>query len=194
MHAPDESDASISTSLLVRAQAADGEAWKRLTRLFEPLVCGWVRRASVPEADGADVVQDVFLEVFRSIGQFRRHRTDDTFAGWVRTIARRRACDYFRRTHGVLAAGGTEANDRMLQVPDDPSDDAEDPTETVVQRGLDLIRGEFEARTWNAFEATTVNARPAAEVGAELGLSVGAVYIAKSRVLKRLREELDGLI
>jgi RNA polymerase sigma-70 factor, ECF subfamily len=186
---------SVSTSLLMRARANDRTAWERLAGLFTPIVYGWVRRGGVPEADAADVVQDVFFEVARGLARFHRDQPGDSFGGWLRVLTRRRTCDYFRRGDPP-AAGGSTARVLMEQVPE-PAADADptdDPTAEVLHRGLELIRDQFEPRTWQAFQAVAVNERPAADVAVELGLSVGAVYVAKSRVLKRLREELDGLI
>ena len=186
---------SVSSSLLVRARANDRTAWERLADLFTPVVYTWVRRGGVPEADAEDVVQDVFLEVSRGLNGFHRDQPGDTFGGWLRVLTRRRTCDYHRRGH-LAGAGGSTARVLLEQVPDTlvDTDPTDDPTAEVVRRGLDLIRDEFEPRTWQAFQAVAVAERPAADVAAELGLSVGAVYMAKSRVLKRLRAELDGLV
>lgn len=196
---PTGSNDSVSTSLLVRARANDRTAWERLADLFTPIVYTWVRRGGVPEADAEDVVQDVFLDVSRGLVRFHRDQLGDSFGGWLRVLTRRRTCDYHRRGN-PLAVGGSAARAVIEQVPDAVADavaDAEptdDPTAEVVRRGLELVRDEFEPRTWQAFQAVAVNERPAADVAAEMGLSVGSVYMAKSRVLKRLREELDGLL
>ncbi len=185
---------SVSTSLLVRARSNDRCAWEKLADLVSPIVYTWVRRGGVPEADAEDVVQDVFLELSRGLNRFRRDQPGDSFGGWLRTLTRRRTCDYYRRGHAV-GAGGSAAKMRMEQVPEAPDGDpTDDPTAELVRRGLESIRGEFAARTWHAFEALAVAERPVADVAAELGLTVGAVYMARSRVLKRLREELEGLL
>ncbi len=190
--------ASVSQSLLDRVRVNDAGAWGRLTRLFTPLVYAWVRRAGVPEADAPDVTQEVFLEVARSVGRFRRDRAGDTFTGWVRTIARRRACDHARGRHGDAGpVGGSDAHRQLEQIPNPLTpepDDTEPVAAVLVRRGLDLIRDEFAANTWQAFERVTLHGRPPADVAAELGMTVGGVYVAKSRVTRRLREELDGLV
>ena len=187
---------SVSTSLLVRARSNDRSAWEKLADLFSPIVYTWVRRGGVPEADAEDVVQDVFLELSRGLNRFRRDRPGDSFGGWLRTLTRRRTCDYHRRGP-TLGTGGSAARLTLEQVPEAVPDDADptdDPTAELLRRGLESIRAEFAERTWQAFEALAVGERPAAVVAAELGLTVGAVYMARSRVLKRLREELEGLL
>ena len=127
-----------------------------------------------------------------------RDRTGDTFRGWLRTIARNKVADlHRRREREPAAAGGSEARDRLASVPEEPpaSDPTPDAAETeVLHRALSQIRGEFEPRTWEAFWQTAVNGRPAADVAAELGMTPGAVRVAKSRVLHRLRADLGDLI
>lgn len=188
---------SVSTSLLLRAQSNDRSAWERLADLYSPIVYTWVRRGGVPEADAEDVVQDVFLELSRGLSRFRRDQPGDSFGGWIRTLARRRTCDYHRRG-ALVGIGGSSTRLKLEQLPeavaDEDTDPTDDPTAELFQRGLELLRPEFSERTWQAFHAVAMDERPAAEVAAELEMTVGAVYMAKSRVLKRLREELDGLL
>jgi len=188
---------SISTSLLVRARGNDRIAWETLADLFTPIVYNWVRRGGVPEADAEDVVQDVFLEVSRCLNRFHRDRAGHSFGAWLRVLARRRVCDYHRRGR-QLAVGGSAIQSILNEVPeadfDEQNDPTDDPTAELMRQCLEMIRAEFEPRTWSAFRAVSMEERPAAEAAAELGMSVGAVYMAKSRVLKRLREELDGLL
>ncbi|HYH64341.1 MAG TPA: sigma-70 family RNA polymerase sigma factor [Urbifossiella sp.] len=191
---------TITPSLLERVRHQDAAAWHRLVLLFTPVVYQWVRRGGVAEADAADVVQDPFVGVLHSVVEFRRDYDGATFRGWLRRITQHKVRDFFRRrADGPAAEGGSAANVRLqLHADLAPDDAAEETDETdsqsLVRRGLELIRDEFEPRTWQAFQAVGVDERPAAEVAAELGMSVGAVYVAKSRVLKRLREELNGLV
>lgn len=189
---------SVSASLLARVRDNDSAAWSRLVRLFTPLVYLWIRKDGVPSADAPDAAQDVFLEVARSLPRFRRDRPGDSFTGWIRTIARRRACDHARaRAKSFAAVGGSNALEQLAEIPEPlPPEPVEygPAGAELLRRGLDLIRDEFTDRTWRAFEATAVHGRPPRDVAGELGLSIGAVYVAKSRVRKRLRDELDGLI
>ncbi|QDU21285.1 RNA polymerase sigma factor [Urbifossiella limnaea] len=188
---------TITPSLLERVRHQDAAAWHRLVLLFTPVVYQWVRRGGVPEADAPDVVQDTFVGVLHSVVEFRRDHDGATFRGWLRRITQYKVRDFFRRqADRPTAEGGSAANVRLHLHPELPPDDEADETDSqsLVRRGLELIRDEFEPRTWQAFQAVGVDERPAAEVAAELGMSVGAVYVAKSRVLKRLREELDGLV
>jgi RNA polymerase sigma-70 factor, ECF subfamily len=197
---PDERSSSTSThrSLLQRARGHDPDAWERMVALYGPLVLGWCRGWGLRDDDAADVFQEVFQSVAAHLAGFRRDRTGDTFRGWLRTITRNKVTDlYRRREKEPAAAGGSEARDRLASVPEDPpaSDPAPDAAETeVLHRALRMIRAEFEPRTWEAFWQTAVNGRSASDVAAELGMTPGAVRVAKSRVLHRLRTDLGDLL
>jgi RNA polymerase sigma-70 factor (ECF subfamily) len=193
----DASSSSRATSrgLLERARAGDATAWDRLVTLYAPLAFYWCRRRGLQETDAADVVQDVFQAVSSHLGSFRVRGEGDTFRGWLRTITENKIRDLFRRRGGdVDGVGGTEAQRRLHRVPA-PTHDGGRPPEGewdggFVRRALDAVRQEFEERTWEAFRRTTIDGRLPADVGAELAMSPGAVRVAKSRVLKRLREIL----
>lgn len=190
---------SISSTLLERVRSRRPEAWVRLAELYGPVVYRWCRKAGVPRDDALDLVQEVFAAVARDIDAFRRDRPGDSFAAWLRTITRHVYLHYFRsRRERPVALGGTDAQERILQVPEpEEATDANDPREVagmVLPAGLELVRAEFEPQTWEAFQRVAVEGQTPARVAMELGMSVDAVYQAKSRVLRRLRRELDGLL
>ncbi len=149
-----------------------------------------------PDAD--DVCQEVFAAASLGLAGFRRDRAGDTFRGWLRGVARHKVMDHYRRSKNAPdAAGGTDARLVLEQVPVAdriPPDDPIEERSALYHRALDLVRGEFEAGTWVAFWRTAVDGLPAAVVAAELGVSAAAVRMAKSRVLRRLREEVGELI
>lgn len=187
---------STSRSLLLAAQHDDPAAWERLVKLYAPLVANWCRRASVPDQDVGDVIQEVFTALARSVERFRKEAPRDTFRGWLAVITRNKIFDYFRRrSDEPAAAGGTEAAMLLAQVPgvDDElagGELADAAFGEVVQRALSTIQGEFHERTWQAFWNVVVEGRLPSEVAAELQMSSGAIRVAKSRVLLRLRKEL----
>jgi len=193
------SSALTSRSLLDGVKADEAAAWERLIRLYAPLVYRWCRRTGLPEQETADVFQDVFQAVATHIGSFRKEKEGDTFRGWLRTITDNKIRDHFRRVGREPAGeGGTDAQRRLSAIPADSSIALNDPRDEGAERGLfrdalDLIRSEFETRTWQAFWLTTVEGLAARDAGAELEMSPGAVRVAKSRVLRRLREELGEL-
>ena len=184
-----------SRSLLDRARAADAAAWGRLVALYGPLVLHWCRRRGLQDEDAADVFQEVFQAVAANLGRFRKERPGDTFRGWLRTITSSKVQDHFRRrAREPGGVGGSAALTRLAQVPAPPPDDEaaveERAERRLFHRALAAIVGEFEERTWSAFWRTAVEGRPPKDVAAELAMSPGAVRVAKSRVLQRLREEL----
>lgn len=195
---PYSADGSTSRSMIAAARSNSPAAWARLVKLYTPLVSGWCGCWGVARQDIADMVQDVFTAVAANLARFRKERPDDTFRGWLKTIARNKVHDYFRRRVGVAAAaGGTEALRLMSQVCDATgqraeSEDSIEPElfSVVLRQALESIRREFHEQTWQAFWRTVVEGRCAADVASELGMQAGAVRVSKSRVLCRLRREL----
>jgi RNA polymerase sigma-70 factor (ECF subfamily) len=191
-------DAEPSTSLLVRVRAGDAAAWQRLVSLYTPLVYRRCRGMGLQGADAANVGQEVFLAVFQNIAAFRREKPTDSFRGWLRTITRNKVLDHYnRRARREAGAGGSEAQRWIEQQPDGGREDTEaedrDDRRLLYRRAIELVRGEFEERTWLAFVRTAVDGQPAAAVADELGLTRNAVYLAKARVRRRLRLELEDL-
>jgi RNA polymerase sigma-70 factor (ECF subfamily) len=191
---------STSRSLLERVRADDTAAWDRLVTLYAPLVLYWCRRWDLQEQDSADVFQEVFLAVAKHIAGFHKDRQGDTFRGWLRTITRNKVLDHFRRLgREPGGVGGTDALRNLSALPAPSAAEeqsvADDQAERgLFYRGLDFIRAEFEPKTWQAFWKTAVEGRAAGDVAADLAMSPGAVRVAKSRVLNRLREELGDLM
>ncbi len=193
---------STSQSLLNRARNNDAQAWDRLISLYAPLVHYWCRRMRLDEQEIPDVVQEVFKAVATNIERFRGDRPGDTFRGWLHTITRRKVLDYYRhddrQSHG---AGGTAAQHRMHQLiadenhePYENDDEAVRLRQQLFQRALEHIRANFRTPTWKAFWRVSVDGLSPKEVGDELCMTPGAVRVAKSRVLQRLRRELGELL
>jgi RNA polymerase sigma-70 factor (ECF subfamily) len=189
------SDAT-SVSLLEQVRGQDQQAWQRLVALYGPLVARWCRLGGVRAGEEGDVAQEVFLAVFAGLGDFQRRRPG-SFRSWVRGITRFKLADHRRRRRGwAPAAGGTAAQELIREVPD-PQAGAEDDTAEVsglYHRALELIRPEFEERTWQAFWRSAVEGHPTDLIAADLGVSAVTVRVAKSRVLGRLRSEVGDLI
>lgn len=188
-----DSGKQTSPSLLERARAKDADAWKRLVRLYTPLVVYWCHGSGVKGADAEDVCQEVFRAVAAHLGDYRH----ETFRGWLRGIARHKILDHFRgQQRQPLGQGGSEANERLLQVPEQGllSDDSEEEVSGLYHRALEQVRGEFEGNTWQAFWRAAVEGQSPSLIAADLGVTPAAVRKAKSRVLLRLREEIGDLI
>ncbi|MFN0017292.1 MAG: RNA polymerase sigma factor [Pirellulaceae bacterium] len=188
---------SASSSLIRRLKVRDPDAWQRLAKMFGPLVYGWARESGLQESDASDVMQETFRAVAAKIETFDRTSPSDRFRGWLWTITRNKIRDHFRNQAGrAPAVGGADHDEIMAQIPAEApepgslSETAQSTIAHIARQTLELVRAEFEPRTWQAFWLITVEDKRPADVAASLQMSLGAAYMAKSRVLKRLREEL----
>jgi RNA polymerase sigma-70 factor, ECF subfamily len=188
------SPGSTASNLLEQVKANEGPAWQRLAALYAPLVYSWARRAGLQTEDAADVVQEVFRAVLTHIAGYESGPRSGSFRAWLWTITRNKLNDHWRRQRRQpVAVGGSDAQERLLESPAPECLQDEEPAGTdggVLQRALEQIRPQFQERTWQAFYRVTAEGKSPAEVAAALGMSVNAVYVARSRVLARLRQEL----
>jgi RNA polymerase sigma-70 factor (ECF subfamily) len=181
-------------SLLERLHQPEArDAWDRFVRLYTPLLYHWARRLGCQDSDAADLVQDVFTVLTEKLPQFNydEHRS---FRGWLRTVALNKWRDG-RRGRAAHVRPVRQASLAEVPVPDPAAafEEAE-YRDFLVARALRLMQADFQPTTWKACWEHGVCGRPAQEVAAELGISESSVYVAKCRVLRRLRKELDGLL
>jgi RNA polymerase sigma-70 factor (ECF subfamily) len=187
---------STSTNLVLRVKGADSRAWETVVRLYSPLVAAWCRKGGLGADDTADILQEVFVAALSGISRFRYDQPNDTFRGWLRVICTNKLRDFFRQRKDQPAPrGGTDQQMHWLILADPMSDQPDEETNrsetsTVLHAALQLVRQEFEDRTWTAFWRLTVDESSPDEVAAELAMTRAAVYKAKSRVLCRLRQVL----
>lgn len=189
---------NTSLSLLARATLNEEESWRSIVGLYSPLVFFWCRKAGLNREDAADILQNVWQSVASHLGQFVRQR-DGAFRGWLWTITRNKLNDHFRRQGDEpRGVGGSTAHHHLQETPEqEPESYFEesnaDGSGNVLRRALDLIQADFEPHTWQAFWLATVEGASARTIAERLQMSLDAVYQAKARVLRRLREELAGL-
>lgn len=185
---------STSPSLLERLRGdATGCDWDRFVLIYTPLLYVWASRLGAYGPDADDLVQDVFAALVQALPQFQ-YAAAGRFRGWLWTVVRNKARERARLAHRVVVTG-TDL-DAVPAADCDPADqiDEREYREYVTRRAMELIRSDFEAATWRAFWAVVVEGRTAEDTAAELGITPNAVYLAKGRVLRRLRAELAGLI
>jgi RNA polymerase sigma-70 factor (ECF subfamily) len=186
-------------SLLLRAQNGEESAWNDLTALYRPLILAWLNRQGVPARDLEDLSQDIFVSLVKHLPTFQHSGNLGAFRGWLRAIVCSRTIDYWRSTDpGREASGGSGATAALQQL-EDPASDLnrrwdEEHDRYVLRCLLDLVEEEFEPATLKAFRRLALEGASGAEAAEELGMSVPAVYVAKSRVLQRLRQVAEGLI
>jgi RNA polymerase sigma-70 factor (ECF subfamily) len=190
-----------SVSMLERLASAPTDAdWRRLDDLYRPLLRAWVARAGVPASDVYDLVQEVLVVVVRKISGFER-RGKGAFRAWLRTILANKVGDYFsKQKHLPTATGDSDILRRLkeLESPDSALSHLWDREhdEHVLAEAIKRVQGQgdFKTVTWEAFRRHVRKGEPAVEVAKALDLSLNSVLLAKSRVLKRLRQELAGLV
>ena len=189
-----------SASLLERLRLRpDEEGWQRLVGLYTPLIRGWLRRHGLPPQEADDVVQEVLAVVVRRLPDFHRRPRTGAFRRWLRTITVNCLRDFWRSRRARPAAAGGSDFGKLIEELADPASGLSrewdrEHDRHVTQRLLEMIRPHFEERTWRAFTRVALEGASPDAVAAELGLTVNAVFIAKSRVLTRLRQEGAGLI
>jgi RNA polymerase sigma-70 factor (ECF subfamily) len=177
----------------------DGADWDRLVAVYSPLLRGWLCRFHLQGADADDLLQEVLTVLLKKVGRFRHDGHPGAFRSWLRTILAFEVRAFHRRRRSwPQTADPNDENGPLADLEKDDSEltrrwDAEHDRH-VVARLLELIRPEFSATTWQAFERSVLPDRSAAEVAAEMGLTANAVWVARSRVLQRLREEARGLL
>jgi RNA polymerase sigma factor (sigma-70 family) len=188
-----------SATLLERLRdRGDALAWRRLVELYTPLIQGWLRRAFLQASDLDDMVQEVLGVVVREFDGFRHNEQPGAFRGWLRLITVHRLRNFWRAQQTLPQTAGPPHLAVLLDQLEDPASDLsrlwdQEHDRHVVGRLLDLIEPEFAPSTWRAFRRLVLDEQSPEAVAAELGLTVNAVFIAKSRVLQRLRRETRGL-
>lgn len=184
---------STSISLIERVRVQDSQAWSQLVDLYGPLIAYWCRRSGVPERSVGDCVQNVFVAVLKSLVGFRFDAGRRSFRGWLWGITRHKCIDMLR-SDGLhpSAVGGSTALHQIQQWTDNDWSEFTEPLEVsrLIDRALEQVKGEFEAKTWQAFWRTTVDGIATPLVAKELELSSAAVRQYRSRVLRRLRQQL----
>lgn len=182
-------------SLLVRIRdLEDQEAWKEFVAIYTPLIYGHCRKHGLQEADAADVAQEVMRVAAEAMPEFQYNPQRGKFRGWLLQTARHRLHKFFARQRRTPQAASETAVDRFIdQVPD--GDERTRWDEEYRQRLFDWAaekaRPEFQSATWDAFRLTAVESVSVKDVANQLGISIGAVYIARSRVIARLRELIE---
>lgn len=187
---------STRPSLLAKLRSDDASAWSDLVDLYGPLVGYWCRRGGLDPSSTADCVQEVFASVATSIGGFVPHRGEGSFRAWLWTITRNKIIDA-GRGNPIQARGGSTAAFQISQIPTAASDDDE-PTgpvqmDALVRRAMAQVRVDFNTRTWTMFERCVIDGVPTATVADQMDATPAAVRQARSRVLRRLRQQLGDV-
>lgn len=183
-------------SLILRLPSTgDAEAWDEFASIYEPFVYRFARRGGLQDADARELVQDVMLSVAKAVGRWKPDSSRARFRTWLFHIARNQLLDALaKRQRQLTARGGTsffghigelsegtETTDQLMRL---------EHRRVLFRWAAERIQKVVRPATWQAFWMTTVEGRSVDESAASLGLTSGGVYIARSRVLARLRDEV----
>ncbi len=192
------SEPTTRPSLLIRIRdTADHEAWNQFVEVYAPLIHHFARKKGLQEADAADLTQDVLRQISDCIGRFQYAPDRGSFRAWLFTVTRNRILNFFTRGDRAAKGSGDTSVRRLLEQ-QPASDEEQADWDRELEKHLfacavEKVRPEFHQNSWQAFWKTAVENQSASAVAAELDISVGAVYIAKSRVLARLKDVVATL-
>ncbi len=184
-------------SLLGRAIDRDETAWRQIVELYGPLVAFWCHSFGCESNTTADVIQEVFLTVSKSLHRFQSVPGCGAFRGWLWKVTRNKLLDLRRESQNRFPAeGGSDALHRLHQQPDlhaltDSEPSSIESMSLLMERAMTIIRNDFRVETWAAFCRTVIDGQSTEVVANELGISSAGVRQVRSRVLRRLRELCD---
>jgi RNA polymerase sigma-70 factor (ECF subfamily) len=185
---------TTSASLLKRLlDHHDDDAWERFARLYSPLIRAKLGR-QLPKDEVDDITQQVLTVVLEKLPDFRHNGHVGAFRAWLRGICVNRIRMFWRTRPPTIPDPETV----LRQLEDPQSEESQrwdrEHDEFVFRRALTMIEREFKPTTWQAFRRQALENGEPEVVAGELGMTVNAVFIARSRVLARLRQEFDGLL
>lgn len=176
-------------SLLRRVSSSnDPLAWREFVDLLLPVMWKWVARLKLAEHDAADLIQDVFVVLFKELPGFR-YDPQRSFRAWLWTVLKRRAIDGQRKQQPLALDP-----EQVIVTHDLPLLDESDFRSVLLSRALSIVQAEFAPQTWRAFWEHVINGRSAADVAVELSIAPGSVYVAKGRILGVLKERLRDML
>lgn len=175
----------------------DQESWCEFVEIYEPLIYRKARRRGLQHADAADLCQEVFSKIATAIDHWDPDPGRGAFRAWLFTIARNLTIDRFSRKHRPQTAGASSVirlADSQSKPPLDESAEFDlEYHRQIFRWAADRVQPEFQEKTWKAFWMTAVDNLDTKSTASALGISTGAVYIARSRVMARLRAEIERL-
>jgi RNA polymerase sigma factor (sigma-70 family) len=186
-------------SLLVRIRdAQDNAAWCQFVEIYAPLIYGFARKHGLQDADAADLTQDVLRVVAKTIPGLDYDRQRGSFRGWLFTVVRNRLRNFLTRRRPYDQGTGDTGAHELLQEQPAPEDDQATWWDQDFERQLfacaaKQVRRRVQESTWQAFWQTTVLGKSGKEVAQELKMTVAAVYLAKSRIMAQLKEQIRQL-
>ena len=186
------------SSLLAQVRSPDNrEAWEQFVVIYRPVVYRMARRRGMQDADAQEVVQTVLMRVAGAIDRFERTESGTPFRHWLRRVAKNAILTALSRSPKDAASGGSNIQDLLTKQPDlAPDIEQELALEYMREqylRAAAIVRTDVNTETWRAFELSLIDGKSCDEVAALIGKSIGTVYAARSRVVRRLRDQVQRL-
>lgn len=183
-------------SLLVRIRnSGDGLAWGEFVDIYAPLIYGFARRCGLQDADAADLTQEVLCAINDRVKKLDYDPQRGSFRGWLFTVVRNKLRNLVQRRRRPGRGSADTGTQKLLESEPARNDDAASQWDELYEQRLfncaaEKVRGKVEASTWEAFWQTAVKGKRAKQVAEALEISSAAVYLAKSRVMNRLKEQI----
>jgi RNA polymerase sigma-70 factor (ECF subfamily) len=190
-------DYNTRQTLLIRIKDANNEAaWSEFVEIYTPLLYRFAERRGISASERADIIQETLRSVTGAIERFEHNQAVGSFRGWLYTVARSKIANHFRQqARRPQAIGGTTMAMKVQEQPDpkDEVDWVKDYRQRLFEWAAQKVKQEFAENTWAAFWRTSVDDEEVSVVCETLEMSRGAVYVAKSRVVARIREKIASV-
>ena len=189
---------TTSESLLVRLKHPAGEgnddsAWKQFVQIYTPLIFYWARKTGLHTSEASDLVQEVLTQVFRKLPEFH-YDAGRSFRGWLRMVTLNKYREIYRRKSSHIATASESMLENLSPVSVAESTWDIDYARLLVAKSMELMKDDFASETWQALKLVISGDHSVDESARETSVSPWTIYSAKARLMKRLREELDGLL
>lgn len=188
---------TTSESLLFRLQqhseSPNEEAWQQFVTIYTPLVFFWARKTGLARADASDLVQEVLTQVFRKLPDFRYDRRR-SFRGWLRTVTLNKYSEVYRRKSARLATASDSMLEDLAPVEIAESTWDIDYAKLLLAQAMLTMQDDFAPATWTALQLVIGSSLSVDQAARKTGVSSWTIYSARARLMKRLREELGGLL
>ncbi len=194
-------ETATSATLLMRLRdARDQQAWEAFVERYAPMIFSWCRRFGLQESDAADTTQDVLFKLVRAMRAFEYDPSRGSFRSWLKTVTGNTVRDLLQSwKREERGSGDTQNMQRLARIQDPKALDAlSREIEAQYERELlnaaeQQVRARVKPHTWEAYQMTALNGQRPSEVAVQVHMTVAEVYVAKSRVIKMLRDEIQKL-
>lgn len=186
------------STLLVQVRSADNrEAWEEFVLVYRPVIYRMARRRGLQDADALDVSQNVLTRIAGAIQRWEKRDEETRFRHWLRRVAKNAILDALKGQPKDAAAGGSDVqellSERAEMTPDFDAELAKEHQREQYLRAAAVVRTDVSSETWRAFELTVIEGKSCEETATVVGKSIGTVYAARSRIYRRLRDQIQKM-